>query len=97
MCSACATNAVGAICIRTRSFTATRQPLKLSASLAQTNGQFSFTLAEPSGQRGGDSSLHEHDVLDDPDDAEERDRHTPIHHSRARALLLRAPVAVNRG
>jgi hypothetical protein len=44
-----ATNAAGAICIRTLSLTAMLQPPRLSASQMQTNDQFSFTLLSPAG------------------------------------------------
>jgi len=43
------TNAAGGICIRTLSLTATLPPPILSNPLAQTNGQFSFTLLSPAG------------------------------------------------
>ena len=44
-----ATNAAGAICIRTVSLTATPRVFIPPNSLAQTNGQFSFTLLSPAG------------------------------------------------
>jgi len=44
-----ATNASGAICIRTVALTAIAEPLIPPASLTQTNGQLSFTLLSPAG------------------------------------------------
>ncbi len=44
-----ATNAAGAICIRTLSFIATLQPLILQPSTTQANGQFGFTLLSHAG------------------------------------------------
>jgi hypothetical protein len=45
-----ASNAAGAICIRTLAFTATPAPPRiLAASLVWTNGQFSFTLQSQAG------------------------------------------------